>query len=189
MTDSHTIEIDGIGKILFERSSRARHIIISVRPGIGPRVAVPARISMKKAAEFALSRKDWIQKHLRIIQRNEKRTRALSDLYRRIDRDTARKQLKNRLSLLAGKHGFEYNTATVREQRTRWGSCSQSNNISLNLKLVLLPEDLIDYVMLHELVHTRIRNHGDEFWAELDRYVRHSRARARELRRNSLTVL
>ena len=79
--------------------------------------------------------------------------------------------LADRLYHLAKEHGFTCNNVSIREQRTRWGSCSHKNNISLNLKLVLLPKELIDYVMLHELVHTRIHNHSKKFWAELDRYT------------------
>ena len=52
---------------------------------------------------------------------------------------------------------------------TRWGSCTNENNISLNKMLYILPSELQDYIILHELLHTRIKNHGKEFWAELDR--------------------
>jgi predicted metal-dependent hydrolase len=71
---------------------------------------------------------------------------------------------------------------SVRSQRTRWGSCSRNGNISLNLRLVLLPEDLADYVILHELVHTRIPNHGRGFWEELGRHVGNGKAFASRLR-------
>ena len=63
------------------------------------------------------------------------------------------------------------------------------NNISLNIKLVLLPENLLDYVILHELVHTRIHNHSKKFWAELDKYVVDSKAMAKRLRTNEMVLL
>jgi len=66
---------------------------------------------------------------------------------------------------------LKYNRVFVRNQKTRWGSCSWKNNISLNAKLVKLPEKLMDYIILHELVHTRVRNHGKEFYAELGQLV------------------
>ena len=81
------------------------------------------------------------------------------------------------------------NNVSIREQSTRWGSCSHKNNISLNLKLILLPKELVDYVMLHELVHTRIHNHSKNFWAELDRYTGNGKVMAKRLRMNGLRLL
>jgi predicted metal-dependent hydrolase len=93
------------------------------------------------------------------------------------------------LRYLAGEHGFNFNHVTIRQQKTRWGSCSPKNNISLNIKLVLLPEALLDYVLLHELVHTRIHNHSRKFWAELDKYVVDSKVIAKRLRMNEMMLL
>jgi predicted metal-dependent hydrolase len=90
---------------------------------------------------------------------------------------------------LAGIHGFTCNRVTVRQQKTRWGSCSPKNTISLNVKLALLPAELSDYVILHELVHTRVHNHSKKFWAELDKYVPNSKAMAKRLRTNEMVLL
>jgi len=77
----------------------------------------------------------------------------------------------SRLNNLTKKNGFTYNRVFIRNQKTRWGSCSSKNNINLNVKLIRLPDELIDYVILHELVHTGIKNHSKAFWTELDRLV------------------
>ncbi|MFC1953729.1 M48 family metallopeptidase, partial [Chloroflexota bacterium] len=145
------------------------------------RVAIPTRISFKTALEFILLKKAWIQKHLVIINNNENAKKAFIDRFQAIDKVESRKQLADRLYCLAKECGFKYNRITIREQRTRWGSCSHKNNISLNLKLVLLPKELIDYVMLHELVHTRIPNHSKQFWIELSKYVGNSKVMAKKL--------
>ena len=79
--------------------------------------------------------------------------------------------LIERLNAIAAQFGFEYNRVSVRRQKTRWGSCSGKNNINLNIALVRLDEHLRDYVILHELVHTRIKNHSKRFWEELDKYT------------------
>ncbi|MFC2007051.1 M48 family metallopeptidase [Chloroflexota bacterium] len=189
MTNSCTINIDEIGPVLLEKSRRAKRVIISVRTSKGTRVAVPTRTSFKKALEFVCLKKEWILRQLAKIEQNETRKKAFTDLFQAIDKTDARERLKDRLYHLAREHGFTCKNVSIREQRTRWGSCSHKNNISLNLKLVLLPKELIDYVILHELVHTRIHNHSKEFWAELDRYTGNGKVMAKRLRMNGLSLL
>jgi len=179
MTKSKIIEIDNVGQILFERSNRARHINISVKPFKGVRVAIPYGVSFDKAKQFAQSKRNWIKKHLDKMKQVEKEHEAFSKHSTEINRAEARKKLVNRLNELSEQHGFSYNKAFVRNQKTRWGSCSSKNNINLNMKLVRLPNEMIDYVLLHELVHTRIKNHTNVFWAELNKFV----GDAREMRK------
>ena len=163
------IEIDGIGQILFERSKRAKNINIVVKPFKGLRVAVPHGVSFYKARQVAQSKRSWIRKHLDKMKQVEKAHDVFTKNSIEIDRVEARKKLVDRLNELSEKHDFIYNKVFIRNQKTRWGSCSARNNISLNMKLVRLPDEMIDYVLLHELVHTRIKNHANEFWAELNR--------------------
>ena len=96
---------------------------------------------------------------------------SLSEIFSNIDRREARKILIQRLDELAEKHGFQYNRVFIRNQKTRWGSCSARNNINLNIKLVRLPQILMDYIIIHELVHTSVKNHGEKFYVELDSIV------------------
>lgn len=79
----------------------------------------------------------------------------------------AQAYLPNRLAELALQHGFQYSGCTVRHARTRWGSCSRLGSINLNASLILLAPELLDYVLLHELCHTREFNHSPHFWAEM----------------------
>jgi len=178
-----TIKVNGIGPVLIEHSRRAKRVSISVKAFRGVRVAVPLSVSFSKAIEFVHLKKPWIKKQLVMIKRHETESRALAELSATIDRKKARRQLVGRLNKLAINHGFTFNRVSMRSQRTRWGSCSRNSNISLNVKLVLLSEDLVDYVILHELVHTRIHNHNKSFWEELDRYVENSKAFASRLRK------
>lgn len=80
----------------------------------------------------------------------------------------AKKSLPPRLNELARTHGFKYNNCTVRNTHSRWGSCNAQGNISLSIYLALLPDELIDYVILHELCHTVELNHSESFWRLLD---------------------
>ena len=91
-----------------------------------------------------------------------------------------KKILPERLKALAAANGFRYGNCSVREMHTRWGSCNQKGNISLNAYLLLLPDRLIDYVLLHELCHTVEMNHGERFWALLDKVCGCSSRKLRE---------
>jgi len=184
----HTIHVDGVGPILFERSMRAKRVIISVKPYRGVRVALPRKASFKSALEFVNLKKSWIREHIARIKKMENQSRIV-DSSEVIDKGKASKDLANRLKQLADQYGFTYNRVTIRNQKTRWGSCSHKNNISLNMKLVLLPDVLVDYVMLHELVHTKMHNHSQEFWDELNKYVRGGKAMAKRLRKYGVGLL
>jgi len=157
-------------------------LVISVSCSKGVRVAVPRCGSKKEALEFVHRKKQWIQKHLARIEQDKIRKKTYEDISLQVDKVEAKRRLEDKVKELAKKHGFTCNKISIKNQRARWGSCSPQNNISLNMKLVLLPEELIDYVILHELVHTRIHNHGKKFWAELDRYVGDARTKAKIFR-------
>lgn len=90
--------------------------------------------------------------------------------------------LPKRLKELADKHGFKYENVTIKNASTRWGSCSSVNNINLNLHLMRVPEHLIDYVILHELVHTVEKNHGPHFWKRLEQVYPNARKADREMK-------
>lgn len=165
--EAKTVELKNVGTINMERSHRAKHINISVKPFRGVRVAVPRGVSFASAERFARSKAGWIKKHLDQMQQLELAARDISENHP-IDRQDARRRLVERLNHLADKYGFKYNRVFIKNQKTRWGSCSTKNNINLNVNLVRLPQELIDYTILHELVHTRVKNHSQRFWDQMD---------------------
>ncbi len=182
------IEIDGIGPVLFEKSRRARGIGLTVRASRGVRVAVPARVSFEEARRVALTKLVWIRRTLRRIERARDRCGEAVLAAERLDRRTARAFLAERLATLAEEHGFAPGRLSVRNQSTLWGSASPSGRIQLNAYLAVLPQELSDYVILHELVHTRVRGHGRAFWAELGRHCPDARRRQARLREYSLVL-
>ena len=97
-------------------------------------------------------------------------------------RAQAKAELPPRLAQLAARHGFTYNKVFIKNNVSNWGSCSSLKNINLNLRLVSLPEELRDYVMLHELCHLKYLNHSPQFHALLESVCPGHRALARELR-------
>ena len=103
----------------------------------------------------------------RIVRRRPRRSLPETPEVERL-RQEARKVLPPRLAELASEHGFSYNSVRIKHNVSNWGSCSSKGNINLNLNLMRLPEELRDYVMLHELCHLRYMNHGPEFHALLE---------------------
>jgi len=180
---SKIIEIERIGPVLFERSNRAKHLNISVKENAKVRVAVPKGISFEKAKNFTHSKIGWISKHLLKIQLRPK----IRIFDKPLDKQAAKEFLEGRIKELADKFGFVYNKITIRNQKTRWGSCSGKNNINLNMQLMNIPNHLIDYVLLHELVHTIVKNHSPLFWITLDRYVGNAKAIDKELKKYSFS--
>jgi len=163
--------IEGAGEVFIEHSMRATRITISVRPG-GVRVAVPKGVPLERGRDFALARENWIRHHSARMADVVKASRdALMNLTPLADPGAARKRIIERLDELSVLHKLPYASATVRNQKTRWGSCSVRKTISLNINLTRLPSELMDYVIVHELVHTKIRGHGPDFWSSLTRLV------------------
>ncbi|MGC6532076.1 MAG: M48 family metallopeptidase [Flavobacteriales bacterium] len=103
-------------------------------------------------------------------------------------RKEAQEVLPGRVNVLASENGFEFKRVTIQNARTRWGSCSQDNNINLSLHLMRLSDHLVDYVILHELVHTRIKNHSREFWQLLEQVCEGGRKKNSELKIHSIQI-
>lgn len=110
----------------------------------------------------------------------EKARLNLESVLLKIYRVEAHTLLPRRLEKLATQHGFSYARVSIRNNKRNWGSCSSRNNISLNLQMMKLPDELIDYILLHELVHTEIKDHSERFWKRLDQLTSN---RARQLAR------
>ncbi|MCP4727279.1 MAG: M48 family metallopeptidase [bacterium] len=182
-------DIPGIGPVLFARSKRARRLSISIRPFKGIRVAVPYSVSFKAAERFLFSKTDWLRKHRDKLEKFEKEQVKKHNNAEPVNRPEARKKIISRLEILAKLNGFKYNKVQIRNQRTRWGSCSSKNNLSLNIKMAGLPDDLIDYIILHELVHTKYKNHSRYFWNELAKFVTDPGSKRKKLREYSYLLL
>jgi len=152
--------------IHFVRSPRAKRLRITVHPEPMITVTIPRRASLEEAKQFLASKQEWIARHLRKMEQ-QPNTMPL-DL-QRIDLAKEQDDLFRRLAHLSSQHNLPYRRAAFRCQKTKWGSCSSENNISLNINIAFLPAHLQDYILLHELVHIRHKNHSTVFWSNLDR--------------------
>ena len=100
-------------------------------------------------------------------------------------RKEAKSYLPRRLSFLAEEHGFSFARSKITHSSSRWGSCSSSGTISLNIGMMNLPFELIDYVIIHELCHTRHMNHSTKFWDEVSKFDPHYKIHRNELKKYS----
>ena len=100
-------------------------------------------------------------------------------------RKEAKSYLPRRLSFLAEEHGFSFARSKITHSSSRWGSCSSSGTISLNIGMMNLPFELIDYVIIHELCHTRHMNHSTKFWDEVVKFDPHYKMHRNELKKYS----
>ena len=115
------------------------------------------------------------RKPLRTVRKKE-------DPRRKQNRELARQRITRRVEYFAPLVGVTYNRIFIKEQKTRWGSCSSLGNLNLNWKLILLNEELLDYVVVHELAHRKQMNHSPTFWVEVERVLPDYRERRRRLR-------
>jgi len=181
---NYLVEHQEVGTIRYDRSSKAKRIIISVKPQF-VRVAIPKQQSFKNAQKFVESKLSWIKKNKQNMDLQLNRKKELPE----IDKKIARKILCRRIEELSQLHNFTYNRISIRKQKTRWGSCSSKNNINLNMNLLHLPSELMDYILLHELVHTKVKNHSKDFWDELETVVPNAKQVDQELRNYQYCLL
>lgn len=117
-----------------------------------------------------------------LVARRRKPRKAPVNAQVELLRAQAKSELPPRLAQLAALHGFVYKKVFIKNNISNWGSCSSLGNINLNLRLVTLPQELQDYVMLHELCHLKYLNHGPQFHALLESVCPGHRELARSLR-------
>ncbi len=152
--------------LVFVRHPRARRYIVSVRQDGVVRVTLPRRGSKREAEAFAASQEAWIAAQLRrLANRRAGRTAPAptpADL--RDAQARARRDLPPRLLELAANHGLSVARVSIRNQRSRWGSCSRAGHICLNWRLIQMPAWIRDYVMIHEIMHLKRMDHSRKFW-------------------------
>ena len=179
-----------LGPIECVRSLRSRSIRLSVRPDRTIRLTYPLFVRQKDAIAFAESKAEWI---LQTRERLEERKAAIPTISRaeaKVIRNSARGYIPVAIARLAKEHGFHYTSLRLSSARTRWGSCSGTNGISLSIFIMLLPEHLREFIILHELCHTRHHNHSEAFHALLDSIVGgKEKALNRELKAHIIPII
>jgi len=146
-------------RIHFVRMRRARRYVMRVRPDGDLRVTIPRGGSKAEALRFVERHRAWADRQR--ARTLEGRRPAAAD---QALRTAAAHELPPRILALAAQHGLTVNRVTIRNQRSRWGSCSSRGHITLNFRLMLMPPEVREYILIHELMHLKQPNHSIRFW-------------------------
>ena len=150
---------------------------------------VPGRAPDEAVEQFVRERREWIVEKWFLMRdrRKAEEARGPADYEQdpaleRWYREQARKRIGRRVMYFARQMGVTYGRISIRAARTRWGSCSADGNLNFHWKLVLMPPEILDYVVVHELAHRKEMNHSQRFWAEVERILPDYKARRKWLK-------
>ena len=161
--------------------SKRKTIAIQINPDLSLTVKAPIGAPQKDIEKVLKEQEGWIQKHIEQIKKYEAKMKETKDgsnenKYLTPDEikqlaDQATKYLPERVSFFSKMMGVSCGRLTIRNQRTRWGSCSSKGNLNFNCLIMLMPPEVIDYVVVHELCHLKEMNHSKAFWAEVEKVL------------------
>lgn len=158
------LEDSEFGEVIIRKSPLARSVRFSVSTSGRLQMSVPKHTSNFLVKRFLNLNRAVIREKLPVKDPNTQRAR---DFQKKALAKKAKENLPARLEYYAKKYGYKYEKCRLSHANTRWGSCSSSGTISLNIGLMKLPKQLRDYVILHELAHLNHMDHSTAFWAEV----------------------
>lgn len=153
------------------KRSQRKSIALSLQADGTLLVRAPLGMSEIDVQRFLESKRDWIEKKCRQMQNVQKMGGVLSEAEVNVLKKAAQEDFSARVAYWSPKVGVLATRVGVRTQRTRWGSCSSKGHLSLNAALMLAPESVRDYVVVHELCHLKEMNHSARFWALVEKIL------------------
>lgn len=151
-------------------------------------VRAPLKMPLKDIEAFLAEKSAWIEKH---VNKAEQRSESEPFTHEEIRKlaDAALADIPQRVKHFAPIVGVTYGRITIRNQRSRWGSCSSKGNLNFNCLLMLCPEEVRDYVVVHELCHRLEMNHSPKFWAQVERVCPDYRVHRKWLKDHGNTLI
>ena len=174
--------------------SRRKSLAIEITPELQVVVRAPARMPVREINAFVQEKDDWIRGHLQRMEekkrlREQHREPAFSEEELQELATQAMTLIPQKVRYYAQIIGVTYGRITIRNQRTRWGSCSGKGNLNFNCLLLLMPEEVLDYVVVHELCHRKEMNHSARFWEEVEKILPDCRQRRKWLKDNGGRIM
>ncbi len=170
-------------------SARAQRLRLVIYPDGNVVVTAPRRMSEKFIEQFIIKKSQWVIDKLeyftrfggKVFLKSGKRNFARH-------KDLALALVSERIEYFNGMYGFKVTKISIKNQKTRWGSCSKKGNLNFNYKIALLPPHLADYIIVHELCHLGQMNHSATFWDLVAEMVPNYRERRRELNKSGIKL-
>lgn len=174
------------GMVKVIRSNR-KTVSIEITKEAEVLVRAPYRVSDTEIQRFVNAKSEWIEKHIQMQRKRMETTQNTKQLTYEQIQELAEKALEvipRRVAYYAKIMGVTYGRITIRNQKTRWGSCSSEGNLNFNCMLMLMPPEIQDYVVVHELCHRKEMNHSPRFWAEVEKILPDYQVRRKWLKEN-----
>lgn len=157
--------------VTVRKSRQSKRVRIIVRPGGEVTLTSPLSVSDARLFQFLESKRHWIEEKWRVMKgRQNENIQGTSEEYQ-AHKERARALAEERLAHWNERYGFRWKRVTIRNQKTRWGSCSKAGNLSFSYKIALLSPEQADYIIVHELCHLKEFNHSPKFWALVARSI------------------
>lgn len=182
---------DGRGEIRVSVIRSARKSLgLEVRDANTFLARIPTRVSDRELKAFVENHRSWILEKTEVMAEREENRKSTPapppELLSKTDRMKIQLKIGKRVRHYCETMGVTVGYVTVKNQKTRWGSCSAKGNVNFNYQLAFLPDELLDYVVIHELAHRRHMNHSRAFWAEVEKYCPDYLERREQLKEYSL---
>ena len=151
--------------------SRRKSISLQIKSDGRIVVRAPFRLAKYRIDNFVMEHGAWISRQLSKVKQYQAECYEITDRQRAEGIQKAKDIFPKRVAYFADRMGVAYGRITIREQKTRWGSCSSSGNLNFNCALMNTTPEIIDYVVVHELCHRKQMNHSALFWAEVEKVL------------------
>jgi hypothetical protein len=164
-------------------SPRAKHLRLTISNQGSVVITIPRGFSLSKAWDFVAEKESWIQKKLRQVRSQKPKYAYPSGIqaYKKYHK-AAETLVRHRIIQYNNFYRFKYRSISIRNQKTRWGSCSNRGNLQFNYQIMFLPIHLADYLIVHELCHLSAMNHSLNFWQLVEKTIPDYKLRRKELR-------
>lgn len=155
-------------------------------------VRAPHQMSVSEIQKFLDEKSGWIEKNLKKMKQQaevQKEKGPISMEQIQVLADQALEVIPKRVAYYAKLMGVTYGRITIRNQKTRWGSCSSKGNLNFNCMLMLTPPEIQDYVVVHELCHRLEMNHSERFWKQVEKVLPDYKERRKWLKENGSSII
>jgi len=171
-------------------SQRAKRLRLALYNNGNLIITAPKNLNPKIVEKFLLEKADWIIKKLNYFKNNPRQfsTKGTRQEYLQYKKQ-ALILAQARLAYFSKIYNYKFNKISIRNQTTRWGSCSKKGNLNFNFKIALLPDKLADYIIVHEMCHLKEFNHSKKFWNLVQQIIPDYLKLRRELKRGKIGII